>query len=340
MASKKQSTDVGRADQLRPDPTLVTRLKAALDALSGPEAKLGLAVSGGPDSLTLLLLAAAARPGLVEAATVDHGLRPESRTEAEMVAGVCERLGIPHAILTVEWENKPESAFQERARAERYRLLGQWLKDRELAALVTAHHLDDQAETLLMRLARGSGVRGLAGMRPVSPVPGDGGRLIRPVLSWPRTELEQVCAAAGLTPAADPTNADENFERVRVRKALAEADWLDPKALARSAANLGAADRAIEWAAVQEWGRSVSEGDGAIVYRPGSAPREIRRRIAARAILQLASEGTSQELRGRELDRLLPLLGAGKRATLRGVLCSGGNEWRFSRAPKRKAATG
>src|SRR6476646_5114047 len=152
-----------------PEPELVERFRDDLDALIAPDAAVGIAVSGGPDSLALLLLSAAARPGRVAAATVDHQLRPESRTEAEMVADVCERLGIPHAILSVQWDEKPATAVQERARAARYALLGGWIEERNLRGLVTAHHLDDQAETLLMRLNRGSGARGLAGMRAAAP---------------------------------------------------------------------------------------------------------------------------------------------------------------------------
>ena len=338
MATKKQGADAATAEQPGLDPSLTARLGAALDALAGPDSKVGLAVSGGPDSLALLLLAAAARPGGVEAATVDHGLRPEARAEAEMVATLCEKLAVPHTILTAEWETKPDTAVQERARAERYRLLGGWLKERGLTALATAHHLDDQAETLLMRLARGAGVRGLSGMRPAAPIPGNGGRLIRPLLGWKRSQLAQICVDAGVTPIADPSNEDESFERVRVRRALAEANGLDPTALARSAMNLAAADRALEWAAAHEWTRSVSESEGVITYRPGRAPREIRRRIATRAILSIASEGAAQALRGSELERLILVLRAGKRATLRGVLCTGGPEWRFEPAPKRKAA--
>jgi len=156
-----------------PDPDLIARFAGELDRLVAADLKLGIAVSGGPDSLALLLLAAAARPERLEAATVDHALRPESRAEAEMVAGVCGQLSIPHAILTAEWEQKPESALQERARIERYRLLGLWAKERGISALLTAHHADDQAETLVMRLNRGSGVRGLAGMRAVRRLGGD-----------------------------------------------------------------------------------------------------------------------------------------------------------------------
>lgn len=317
------------------DPATVTRFAADLDRIAPPDSKLGLAVSGGPDSLALLLLAAAARPGAIEAATVDHALRPESRKEAEMVAGLCDRLSVPHAILTAEWKEKPETAIQDRARIERYRLLGRWLGERDLSALVTAHHRDDQAETLLMRLNRGSGVRGLAGMRLSSPLPGGKARLLRPLLAWRRSELEETCKSGGLEPVDDPSNADEQFERVRVRRGLAGADWLDPEGIARSAAHLAAADVALHWAVDKEWEAQVSRSQREIVYRP-AAPVEIRRRIVRRSVAALASEGRANPLRGRELDQLFAVLAGGGKATLRGVLCSGGEEWRFSPAPRRR----
>jgi len=320
-----------------PSPQAVERFRRQLDRLVKPEAKVGIGVSGGPDSLALLVLAAAARPGLVEAATVDHALRPEARQEAEMVAGVCEQLGVPHSILTVEWDEKPKTAIQERARAARYRLLSDWAKANALPALVTGHHIDDQAETFFMRLARGAGVRGLGAMRPVVMALGSSVGLVRPLLGWRRAELEQVCADAGLTPVADPSNDDEQFERVRVRKALAGVEWLDARSIAISADNLAQADLALQWATSQEWERAVTNGNGSIVYRPADAPREIRRRIAHRAVLRLANEGNGAELRGPELDRLLAVLMNGRKATLRGVLCSGGQEWRFTKAPARRA---
>lgn len=321
-----------------PEQALVERFRAALDELAAGGTRLGIAVSGGPDSLALLLLAAAARPRDIEAATVDHGLRPEARAEADMVAGLCEGLGVPHAILAIEWDIPPSSAIQEQAREVRYGALAAWMRERALGALLTGHHLDDQAETLVMRLARGSGVRGLAGMRPSSHVPGHPDlELLRPLLGWRRSELEQVCAAAGLTPAADPSNLDETFERVRIRRALAQADWLDAQALARTAANLAAADEALDWAAGEEWRARVDQHDSEIAYRPSDAPAEMRRRVLARAVGSLATERPADELRGRELDRLLSELEAGRTATLRGVRCSGGPEWRFTPAPPRRA---
>ena len=315
----------------------IERFRRDLDAVVAPETSIGLAVSGGPDSLALLLLAAEARPLRVEAATVDHALRPESRAEAETVAQLCERLGVPHAILTAEWEQKPETGIQERARLMRYRLLGNWARERGLTSLATAHHVDDQAETLLMRLARGAGVKGLAGMRPVGRAAANAIALVRPLLGWRHSELEAVCASAGVVPVQDPSNEDEQFERVRVRKALAAAEWIDPAAIAASAAHLAEADGALHWATTLEWQRAVTEGQGQIVYKPTDAPREIRRRIIRRAILAFASEGGGADLRGRELDQVLAALRTGRRATLRGVLCIGGPEWRFTRAPARRS---
>ena len=329
MATAKGQSSIEPAERFRRD----------LGAMVPAGTRIGVAVSGGPDSLALLLLAAEARPGEVEAATVDHALRPESRAEAEAVGQLCAKLGVAHTILTVSWTEKPETAIQERARIMRYGLLAGWANERGIKALMTGHHLDDQAETVLMRLSRGAGVKGLAGMRAVSRGPGGGFALVRPLLGWRHSELEAVCAAAAVEPARDPSNEDEQFERVRIRKALGDTDLLDPAAVALSSRHLADADRALHWATSLEWQRAVSENAKQIVYRPTDAPREIRRRIIRRALVRLATEGKGAEPRGRELDQLLAALRAGKRATLRGVLCIGGPEWRFARAPARKAAT-
>jgi tRNA(Ile)-lysidine synthase len=172
-------------------------------------------------------------------------------------------------------------------------------------------------------------------MRRLSKVPGAQMALLRPLLGWRRAELEKLCADAGLSPADDPSNADEQFERVRIRHALAGADWFDSKAVALSATNLAQADAALSWAAAQEWKRGVTNGGGQLVYRPTDAPPEIRRRIARRAILSLATEG-SGDLRGPALEKVMAALANGRKATLRGVLCVGGNEWRFAKAPPRR----
>ena len=158
-----------------PAPALVSRFAADLDAIVAPGTKVGVAVSGGPDSLALLLLADAAYPGRVHAATVDHGLRPESAAEALFVARICRGRGVPHALLPAGMT--AGANLQAAARARRHDLLGEWAEDIGAGPIVTAHHADDQAETLLMRLNRGSGLAGLAAIRAAGPVPGTAGRL-------------------------------------------------------------------------------------------------------------------------------------------------------------------
>jgi tRNA(Ile)-lysidine synthase len=254
-----------------------------------------------------------------------------------MVADLCGSLGVPHATLVIEWDVPPESAIQQQAREMRYGALAGWTRERDLSCVATAHHLDDQAETLIMRLNRGSGVRGLSCMRPLGSVPGHPEcQLLRPLLDWRRSELGEVCMRAGLQPVDDPGNDDERHERVRIRRALAGADWLDPESLARSAANLAIADDAVEWAAAMQWTRFTELDGEDIIYRPAGAPAEIVRRIVARAIEELGTEGEPGDVRGRELDRLIAELEAGNTATLRGVRCSGGLEWRFTRAAQRR----
>jgi tRNA(Ile)-lysidine synthase len=325
------------ASALVPPAELIDRFRAMLNPLVPADGKLGVAVSGGADSLALLLLAAAARPGAVEAATVDHGLRAEAGDEARMVADLCARLGIRHEVLTVNWGEVPSTALQERAREARYALLRGWAGERGLRALLTAHHLDDQAETLLMRLTRGAGVRGLGAMRSLARTPGGTLPLVRPLLGWRSAVLSDICDNAGVTPSDDPGNRDQRFERARVRAAMAEADWLDPVGLAQSAQHLSEANEALAWATAIVWRRTVRREGARLLFEPGTIPREIRRRVVARAVERLSTEGAAQALRGRELDQLLAALRSGRKATLRGVLCSGGNLWTFEPAPPRSA---
>jgi tRNA(Ile)-lysidine synthase len=253
-----------------------------------------------------------------------------------MVARLCAEIGVAHDILTIDWPTKPTSALQEQARDARYAAIGGWAEAQELSAVATGHHADDQAETLVMRLMRGAGVRGLAAMRPFAPLPGNSQqKLVRPLLGWRRAELAAIVSDAGLTAASDPSNHDEQHERVRIRRLIAASEWLDPARLAASAAHLGAADDAIEYAVASEYGRVQSEGNE-LHYDPRDTPVELRRRVTARIIAALASEGDGGTLRGRELDRFLAQVGGGSSATLRGVVAEGGPVWRFRPAPPRR----
>ena len=314
---------------LNPGKDLVGRFAADLAALRFGAGTLGVAVSGGPDSLALLLLAHAALPGRVEAATVDHGLRAESAAEAAMVAALCAELGVPHETLRV---TLAEGNLQAEARAARYAALEGWLAQRGLAALATAHHADDQAETLLMRLNRGSGVSGLAGVRALGRSPG-GAPLLRPLLGWRRCELGQVVAAAGFTAADDPSNANERFDRVRMRQALASADWLDVPALAQSAAHLADADAALDWAARREWAECVKPVPMGLAYRP-LAPKAVALKVLSRIVAELGKA----EPRGSSLARVFESLLAGQPASIGDLVARAGPEgWTFTKAPVRRA---
>jgi tRNA(Ile)-lysidine synthase len=313
----------------------VERFRAGLAAI-WPEgigddgARLGIAVSGGPDSLALLLLAQAALPGRVDAATVDHGLRPGSADEVAEVARVCAFAGVPHTGLSVV---VAPGNVQAEARLARYAALADWAAERGLAALATGHQADDQAETLIMRLNRASGVAGLAGARARGAVPGSDLPLLRPVLDWRRAELAEVVAASGFVAAQDPSNTNDIFDRVRVRKALAGADWLDVSALARSATHLAEADAALDWMAALEWRSCVKKEPMGLKYRP-QAPRAVVLRVVARIVRELDGE----EARGGAVARLVEGLVSGRPASIGSLVArpnSGG--WSFAKAPVRAA---
>lgn len=201
-------------------PVSLAEAGAAFEGLSHENALL-VAVSGGPDSVALLALLAAwvqmpGRPAL-HAATVDHGLRPESAGEADAVAALCAKLGVGHE--TLRWEGpKPASAVQAEARRARYALLANAARRLGGATLVTAHTLDDQAETMLMRLAHGSGPSGLAGMRERREV--NGVALARPLLGFCKARLVATVEARGLSFVRDGSNSDRRFERVRWRETM------------------------------------------------------------------------------------------------------------------------
>ena len=313
--------------------TLTDRFAEALGALwpgyRENGARLGLAVSGGPDSLAMLLLAHRALPGRIAAATVDHGLRPENAAEADMVAAVCASLGVPHVVLPVVLA---AGNIQAEARAARYAALAGWAAGEGIFALATAHHADDQAETLLLRLNRGSGVAGLAGVRARGVVPGTSLPLLRPLLGFRRAELGEVVRAAGIEAANDPSNEDDRFDRARLRKALAGSGWLDVPALAASAAHLADADAALDWAAQREWADCVQPAPMGLVYRP-EAPRAIALRVITRIVRELDGD----EPRGSAVARLFESLLARQPASIGNLVARATPEgWSFTKAPTRR----
>lgn len=255
--------------------------------------RLALAVSGGPDSLAALHLIARWRaegdcnPDLT-VLTVDHGLRAGSREEAEMVARMAACLGLRHATLTWSQSGGQKGGLQARARQARYDLMAAYCHAHDIKALVTAHHLDDQAETFLMRLKRGSGLDGLAAIPEESVRAGIA--VLRPLLDVPKARLAATLSEAGIAFADDPSNADPRFERARVRAsqdALARLG-LTHAALARSAHRLRRARTALEQATTGFLGShaTVSDAGYCLLARDAliAAPAEIALRALARVI--------------------------------------------------------
>lgn len=253
--------------------------------------RVALAVSGGADSLALMLLAHAVteadggRDRFV-VYTVNHGLRPEAVDEVAFVAREAERLGFRVRVLTWDGE-KPDSGVQEAARLARYRLFGEAMRLDDAEAVVTAHHIEDQAETVLMRLAHGSGIEGLRGMDMLANV--HGVAVLRPLLRVDPADLRGLVAAAGLTPVIDPSNADVEYERVRWRGMLPELArlGLDANRLARFAGRMRDADIALE-AMTDEALASVSfSADGSEAAFGRDLLLKFPRSIAARVLGRL-----------------------------------------------------
>jgi tRNA(Ile)-lysidine synthase len=265
------------------------------EALLAPLArfpKVALAVSGGPDSVALMQLAArwrearGAGPAL-SVLSVDHGLRAGSRGEAELVGRMAAALDLPHVILIWNNDGASTAGVQARARAARYDLMAAYCHAHDIAALVTAHTLDDQAETFLMRLKRGSGLDGLAAIPECGAWAGIA--VLRPLLDVPKARLVATLDAACIPFVSDPSNIDPRFERARLRgssDALA-ALGLTAEALALSARRLRRAREALD-AAAQDFlaaNGEISEAGYALVDRRAleAAPHE----IALRALSQL-----------------------------------------------------
>jgi tRNA(Ile)-lysidine synthase len=268
-----------------------------------------VAVSGGPDSVALLALlaewAGQGRPRLL-AVTVDHGLRPEAAQEALMVGELCAGLGVEQR--TRRWlGNKPQTGVQEKARSARYRLLAEEATAFGASAIVTAHTADDQAETLLMRMAAGSGLAGLAGMAQRSAV--NGIVLARPLLGIAKSRLVATCEARGLSFVRDPSNDDPRFTRIRWRRLLPELveSGLTAERLGQLARRLARADEALDRLALRALAAVPAGGEAGQRWfdfaRLSEEPEEIVVRSLALA-LAAAQDGAAEAVAPLRLARL------------------------------------
>jgi tRNA(Ile)-lysidine synthase len=291
---------------------------------------IGLAVSGGADSLALMLLAARWRDATPHTPplyvySVDHALRPEAASEVAFVLAEAAKLGF--SARGLRWDGaKPDTGVSEAARAARYRLMGEAMRRDGADILATAHHLDDQAETVLMRLAHGSGLAGLRGMAAMSEV--EGVTVARPLLGVGRAELAAITAEAGLVPVADPSNSDTHYERGRWRQALPQLAelGLDAGRLALFAARAGEAQEAIAFVAADVIARSVVQCEGGIAMPAqvlAELPRAVLVDVLGRLLEQVGGASKRRQLAQVELLALkLQEGGALKRTTLHGSVIS------------------
>jgi tRNA(Ile)-lysidine synthase len=311
-----------------------------------------LAVSGGPDSTALLVLAARwakarKRAPQLLAVTVDHGLRAAAAGEAAAVKRLARRLGVAHR--TLRWRgSKPKSGLQDAARRSRYRLLAQAAERAGFGHIVTAHTLDDQAETVLFRLARGSGIGGLAGMADALPLPTeDNGSifLVRPLLGVAKARLVATLDAAGIGYSEDPTNRDPRFTRPRLRTlmpALAR-EGLDARGLARLALRMRRAESTVEFA-VDAARAALAPGPwrerGPVMFeaaRFASLPSEVALRLLGRAIAHTGDEGPVELAKLEALFESLRQARFRLRRTLAGALITlNGDRLTVERAPARR----
>jgi tRNA(Ile)-lysidine synthase len=264
------------------------------------------AVSGGPDSMALMQSlarwASSGRNPPILVATVDHGLRPEAADEAAFVAGEAAALGLPHK--TLLWTgDKPGTGIQEAAREARYRLLVEHARQAGASHLVTAHTLDDQAETVMMRLSRGSGLSGLAGMRREAERLGI--RHVRPLLGIPKSLLLDRCRQQGWRFVTDPSNADERYARVRWRRLmplLAE-EGLTAERLVRLAERAAQADEALYLKAREAFVRGEPLLEAGTLSFQARALVDEPFEIALR-VLELALTEAGMDLENSRLHRL------------------------------------
>lgn len=317
-----------------------------------------LAVSGGPDSTALMVLVArwrkARRRGpQVVAVTVDHGLRKESRREAMDVAGQARKLGIKHR--TLRWTGtKPKTGLPQAARAARYRLLAAAARKAGATHILTAHTLDDQAETVMIRMMRGSGITGLKAMRRISIIPGgeqsDGAiLLLRPFLDIPKARLVATLEVEHIPFADDPTNRDAVFTRARLRNLMPglAAEGLDARRLSLLALRLGRADAAIEAAvdeAMAELTAPLRAGFSLDAERYFQLPVEIALRLLGRAVDAAGNEGPVELGKLEALKSALDAAqnaGGGWRRTLAGaVVTLARGQITVERAPPRRNTAG
>ncbi len=328
------------SDHNQSTPLSVQEFKNLPDVAAALEADVPVAValSGGPDSMALCWLLAQAAAGrkkapVIHALTVDHGLRPESQKEA-MKVGRALKKTCPHVVHTILKRRPPKTkaGLQEKARHDRYEMMAVYCRRHGIEKLFVAHHREDQAETFLFRLAKGSGIDGLGAMVPRQTDPDGVTGIVRPLLDVPKARLVATCRKNGLWFARDPTNEDPAFARVRLRRSFAvlEEEGLTAKRLAVTAKRMQMARAALDHCAKDAYDRLLeTEGKNMVAFRFSGLqrePEEIRLRVILQAARKLAPGPAETEGYGPRRERLEELVqelfgsSVFKRATLGGFI--------------------
>ncbi len=303
------------------------RLLDAVAAAFGPRPpeRMGVAVSGGGDSIALLsILARYAYEQRIElhVITVDHGLRPETKEEIKVVTGLCHKLGLQHHLeYWTNWDG--HGNLQAQARDGRYTLMADWAYAHQITHVALGHTADDQAETVLMRMARSGGVDGLSAMSPRHIR--DGITWVRPFLAIPRLDLRSYLQAAGLLWIDDPSNLNRDFERIRIRDALTVLETLGigVEALAQVAGHMAQAREALDWQTFLAARELADVRNGAIaleVRRFRTLPTEIKRRLLVHCLTWLS--GSTYPPRRDAMSRALEAVQTGQTITLNGCQIS------------------
>lgn len=253
----------------------------------------------------------------IHALTVDHRLRDDSADEAELVAEWMKNFpNIKHVTLKCEWGEKPETAVMERARNERYGLMNAYCGQYNIRTLCIAHHADDQVETFFFRLAKGSGLDGLCGMKEWANF--DDLKIFRPLLNYTHQYLIQYCESENLNWIEDPSNQNTDYARPRLRAALAD-EGLDSQRLVRTIERIGRGQEALEWMVcdVMEKAKEGDEYDWRCIQQ---YPLDIQIRVLQKLISQVGEVTHSYPPKLERIEEIVATIKPSKSATLHGCV--------------------
>lgn len=269
--------------------------------------------------------------------TVNHGLRAEAASECLLVEDLCSELDVPCTVIDIMLA---KGNRQQEGRRARYDALAKWATREGIGMILTAHHADDQAETLLMRLNRGSGLGGLAGVRERRPIGGTDIEVARPLLAFRRSELHAVIDGAGVAVADDPSNRDTAYDRVRLRQNLERSDWIDVAGVARSASLMEKSWSMVEGLAAEDVTEHAERRGEAFTYDPFAASGVERVPVWIEVVRKIAGD-LGITLDRSDAAKIVAALTDTRKVNVGGISAEaiedhGANYWSFRREPPRR----